>query len=95
MLTGRSYSAHEAREMRLVHEVVEDAFSRSMALGGSLAAHCMSAMRLTKRLVISSRRQVLRMFLDEVTKARTEIAKSSRHVATISGGAPNGRNRPR
>lgn len=85
MLTGRAYTAEEAREIRLVNRVVPDPYAEALALARSLSGNSMRATRLTKRLVLAERRAAIARHLQLVAEARMDIAQSGRHASVVDG----------
>ncbi|MDX3906732.1 MAG: enoyl-CoA hydratase/isomerase family protein [Pigmentiphaga sp.] len=86
MLTGRAYTAEEAREIRLVNRVAQDAYADALSLARGLAANSMHANRLTKRLVLAERRATIERHLQLVAQARVDITRSGRHASVVGGG---------
>ncbi len=84
MLTGRTYSGQEAKEIGLVNQVSDHPFESAVQLAGRMAANSMSANRLTKRLVLSGRRATLLSHMAAVAEARTDIGSSKRHANVVS-----------
>jgi len=93
MLTGRAYTAEEAREIRLVNRVASDPYAESLSLAQELARHSSRAMRLTKKLVLAERRTAIARHMQLVGEARLDIAKSSRHASVVEGSAAQPRAR--
>lgn len=86
MLTGRAYSADEAREIRLVNRLAPDPYAAALELARALAGNSLHATRLTKRLVLAQRRETIARHLQAVAQARLDIAQSGRHAAVVDGG---------
>ncbi|MPS29038.1 MAG: enoyl-CoA hydratase/isomerase family protein [Alcaligenaceae bacterium] len=93
MLTGRAYSADEAREIRLVNRIAPDPHGEALQLAHALAGNSMSATRLTKKLVLAERRAAIARHLQLVAQARVDIAQSGRHASVVDGGGAQPRAR--
>lgn len=87
MLTGRTYSADEAKNLGLVNSVADDPYAQALKLAQSLAANSLLATRLTKRLVLAERRAAIERHLALVGQARIDIAQSVRHAQVVAAGA--------
>ncbi len=83
MLTGRAYSAEEAKAIGLVNRVAADPSSEALALAHTLAGNSLHANRLTKRLVLAERRAAIAQHMQLIDQARKEITQSSRHASVV------------
>jgi enoyl-CoA hydratase len=84
MLTGRTYTGQEARDINLVNRISDEPFEEALKLATMMASHSMMANRLTKRLVLAGRRSALLNHMAAVAEARIEIGNSKRHATVVS-----------
>lgn len=83
MLTGQTYTAQQAKDVRLVNRIAANPMQECMRLANSMANHSLSALRLTKQLVLAERRATLLRHMDAVAAARQGISDSSRHAQVL------------
>lgn len=81
MLSARLFTAHEAGDMGLVSEVVEDAQleARSMALAQDLAASATFALAMGKRMFHAAARPSLEAYLELESHIQNEVLQTQDH----------------
>ncbi len=73
MLSARTFDAPRALAMGLVNEVVDDPFSRALALARQLAAYDRKAIEWTKTLLLAERGERLKRHWAQVDQARIDV----------------------